>query len=212
LFSVRSVTFAYPGQDKLFQNLSLEIKPDENILLRGENGSGKSTLLRLLLGLVKPVSGSIELTGKDPGKQCAEQFRNINFNQQSTRENLFGLTPRHDLEVWQMAYPERFQDRDSMEIDPILNAKLDFPYSRLSTGELQAISLLWLPLFADLFWILDEPTVGLDSSRKEDFVTLCAEKRTTNSGMLIVSHDQALPESLFERVLLLENGSLREVK
>lgn len=208
LFRVSNLSFAWPEQDPLLKDISLAIGSREKILLRGETGSGKSTLLQLLLGLLKPRSGAVFIQEKPVGKLAAATFRQIWFSRQGMREDLFGLSPLHDLQIWQMAYPELLTPQALASLKDPLTAKWETPWSALSAGEMRAFSLLLLPFFTDKFWILDEPTTSLDAARKEAFLELCREKRP--AGMLIVSHDSALPESLFDRILLLQDGTIRE--
>lgn len=210
LFHLRDLHFAYPGQPPLLQGVSLDIFSGDKILLRGANGCGKSTLLNLLAGILKPLSGTLLLRGKPPSEQPPRGFRELVLCRQRAGDDLFGITPRHDLESWRLAWPERFGETAVQNLgDPLLKS-LDAPFSKLSAGELRAFTLLWLPLLLDKFWLLDEPTAGLDASRQERFAALCSAKQ--GSGHLIVSHTPALPESLFNRVLLLEKGALRELE
>ncbi|HOY83738.1 MAG TPA: ATP-binding cassette domain-containing protein [Candidatus Syntrophosphaera sp.] len=209
LFHLQALDFAYPDQPLLLKQLSLTIAPADKILLTGANGSGKSTLLDLLAGMLKPRSGNLLLRGNAPSAQAPEAFRELVFRRQKAADDLFGLVPRHDLEAWRLAWPECFSEDAVQNLgDPLLDM-LDTPYSRLSAGELRAFTLLWLPLLQDKFWLLDEPTAGLDASRQQRFVELCASK--LDSGYLIVSHSTALPARLFTRVLSLENGALKEL-
>lgn len=204
--------FAYPGQPVLLQGINLEIGEGESVLLKGETGSGKSTLIDLILGLRQPLSGSIELDGQAVGSLVASEYRKLWIGRQNAPGNLFGLTPRHDLEIWQIAHPDRLQGLDYDALAGPLAKLWDSPFGSLSSGELRAFSQILLPLFMDKFWLLDEPTASLDAARKEEFVRLCRQKRDSNPGLMIVSHDPILPPDLFDRVLLLENGSLREVR
>lgn len=207
---IQALDFAYPGAEKLFINLSLAVNRGDSILLRGPNGSGKSTLLRLLAGLLKPQSGSIIVgevtkTGKKPAYPAG-----IVYHGQNPRDNLFGLVPRHDLELWQLAEPGAIRVLTAGDQADPLSAKLDEPYARLSNGELRAGAQLLLPCLMHRFWLLDEPTLGLDSRRSGAFRDLCRAKVASGMGMLIVSHDPELPKSLFNRVLTLKHGQLLE--
>jgi ABC-type transport system involved in cytochrome c biogenesis ATPase subunit len=209
LFQLRDLDFAYPSQPSLLRKLCLTVCMGDRILLTGTNGSGKSTLLDLLAGILKPSSGMLLLLDKAPAEQSPEAFLDLVFRRQKAEDDLFGLVPRHDLEAWRLAWPERFSEPVVQGLKDPLMDKLDTPYSRLSAGELRAFTLLWLPLLVDKFWLLDEPTAGLDPSRKQRFGELCAAKEAP--GYLIVSHSGLLPNSLFTRVLSLENGALKEL-
>jgi len=209
LFQLRDLDFAYPSQPPLLRKLCLTVCMGDRILLTGTNGSGKSTLLDLLAGILKPSSGMLLLRDKAPAEQSPEAFLELVFRRQKAEDDLFGLVPRHDLEAWRLAWPERFSEPVVQGLKDPLMDKLDTPYSRLSAGELRAFTLLWLPLLVDKFWLLDEPTAGLDPSRKQRFGELCAAKEAP--GYLIVSHSGLLPNCLFTRVLSLENGALKEL-
>lgn len=212
VFEVRDLSFAYPGGKSLLQNLTFSLAASDRVLLRGDNGSGKSTLLLLLMGILAPSSGSVKLNGQESRKLSADQYRGVIYSGQSARESLFGLVPRHDIELWRLAAFGRNGEIDLTTLDDPLAAKLDTPYTSLSGGEMRACANLLLPFFAERFWLLDEPTVGLDTFRQQRFAQICAERAANGGGMLIVSHDPALAEELFDRFLLLENGRLRELK
>ncbi len=210
LFRLTDLDFSYPGQPVLLRGVDLTIREQERVLLTGDNGSGKTTLLKLLVGLLKPSSGQVLLSGEEPGRQSPELYRSLFFSQQNSVDNLFGLCPRHDLQVWQIAHPERLDSAGLETNDDTLARNWDRPFSALSAGELQALALLYLPRFLDKFWILDEPTAGLDAERKARFHALCQQKMGQSHGMLVVSHDPGLPASLFDRKLLLQDGQLME--
>src|SRR5687768_12177570 len=64
---VSGVSFAY-GRDLVIEDVSFTVAPGEFVALVGPNGSGKSTLLRVLLGLLPPLTGSVEVLGSPPGQ------------------------------------------------------------------------------------------------------------------------------------------------
>jgi len=210
LFQIDNITFAYPKKPPLFQDFSLEIKAEDKILLYGANGSGKSTLLALLMGLLTPQEGYITLNDTPIQELTPENYSAVLYSHQNARMDLFGLIPRNDWELWHLALPDKFTEESLILAEPDLMAKFDTPYTHLSGGELRAFSLLWLPLLQDRFWLLDEPTAGLDVEHKKDFIELCRNK--SESGYLIISHEAALKENFFNRILLLEKGRLTRIK
>ena len=210
VWQIKGLDFSWPDRGEVLKGVELEINSHDRILLRGINGSGKTTLLRLLTGELSPCGGSVLFEGKEAIRQTPEAWKSVISCSQNPRDNLFGMTLRHDLEIWRLAHPDRFATQGSQSVGDPLQEKLDQPYSALSSGELRAASLLWLPRFMDLFWLLDEPTAGLDASRKDRFWELLQEKKNPGAGMLMVSHDPELPESLFDRVLIIKQGRLEE--
>jgi ABC-type multidrug transport system ATPase subunit len=211
LFEVENLHFHYTsGRDEIFNEVTFLIEWKDRILLRGPNGCGKSTLLKLLAGLLSPQKGSIRRLGKENPRLDASLFKRVFFLQQSTAQNLFGLCPGHDAEIWSLASESSIQWKDLLDRDPVLRRKADDPFSRLSGGELQAFSLLWLSAFSERFWILDEPTAGLDQSRKRNLFKLLEERKEGPAGMLVTSQDAALDPALFDRQLTIAGGKIVE--
>jgi len=85
-----------------------------------------------------------------------------------------------------------------------LAARLDAPFSQLSSGEKRAFALLPLYFCPEKYWILDEPTASLDATRKERFLELCRSKK----GMLVASHETDLLLPAMDRVLHLRDGRI----
>ncbi len=210
MFEIRGLRFAYPDREPLFDGLALEVGSSGRVLIRGANGAGKSTLLRLLAGILTPQAGVCLISGNPSHKLTPSQYRSLLYRDQNSRANLFGLTPRHDLELWQLAAAASLDGCAPDTLEAGLGASLDTPYTQLSSGQIQACSLLLLPWLPDRFWLLDEPTAGLDERRKQELAQLVAQKRASGCGLIVVSHDPALPQELFDRVLILEHGTLRE--
>lgn len=201
---VDGIYFGYPDAPALFEGACVSIGREERVLLTGENGCGKSTLLKLLVGLLRPQKGTVSLAGKEVGMANAAAFRKVFFQQQGSGENLFGLCPRHDAEIWRIASEEKHSMEGLASSDPPLLQKADLPFKALSSGELQAFSLLWLPAYQTRFWILDEPTAGLDSRRKNAFIKMLQEKK----GLLIVSQDTELEPRSFDRVFTIQDRQI----
>jgi energy-coupling factor transport system ATP-binding protein len=94
---VSGVTFRYGEREALF-NLSLELRAGELLALMGRNGSGKSTLLRLLIGLLRPSAGRVEVLGRDiAGVTVEELAGRVGYVPQDPRSLLFHDTVREEL-------------------------------------------------------------------------------------------------------------------
>jgi NitT/TauT family transport system ATP-binding protein len=99
LISIRNVSHGYDlhGEDRIILNdINLEVKRGEFITIVGITGSGKSTLLKLILGVVKPISGEIKIEGKvvaKPNKEVGIVFQKYSlFENRTAKENvLLGL-------------------------------------------------------------------------------------------------------------------------
>ena len=188
----------------ILDELDLVVPEKNRIGILGDAGCGKSTLLKLLTGLLKPSSGHILWQGKPLGEPDASFYAGLFYLQQQSAENLFGLCPRHDLEIWQLLWPDILGQKLDKMLGTDLAARLDAPFNQLSSGEKRAFALLPLYFCPEKYWILDEPTASLDAARKGRFLELCRSKK----GMLVASHETDLLLPAMDRVLHLRDGSI----
>ena len=214
LFSLKDVSFAYPGGRELLKCATFSLDGSHLTLLSGENGCGKSTLLKLLCGDLKPSSGELLWAGKPLPKDRTAFFRQVWHLEQEAARQRIGICPRHDLEVWDMAFDRRIDPKPWTEAAGRFNlnpSRLDLPYHHLSTGEARAAALMHLPWLKSHFWLLDEPLAGLDTFRASRVVQLIAEKLTDGVGALVVTHDPEAFRDLPHRHYELRKGKLMEL-
>lgn len=198
LFRLSGVIFGYDKSNPIFNNLSLCIHPDTNILLKGDNGSGKSTLLKLLIGLLTPSSGSVQIAGKTLNGLTAESFRHVVYQGQTISENLLGISPSQNWKLWKLSLPSL--PNYPYQLDPI--------FADLSTGQAKQAGQSILPFVGDRFWLLDEPLANLDESAKNQFVDLLRTKAERNPGMLIVAHEDLASLLPFNQIWTLNSGDI----
>lgn len=198
LFSLEDVSFRIKRSGKkelLFDQINLQIKDGEKILLIGENGSGKTTLLRLINGLYKPSSGKIFYLSMDlhskilNRKEGRIRFRKENgFLFQLPDTMFFHTTVRDEIafgpETFQM---DQVQERvlsiaKKLQIENLLDRA---PYE-LSYGEKKRVALAALLVNEPRFLLLDEPLAGLDPPVMEMIADLFSEMKT---GFLLSTHD-----------------------
>lgn len=153
----------------LFKNLSFTLKQGQILYLTGPNGCGKSTLLRVLAGLAAPARGRINYfycrKAYNAGKMC-----HYLSNQNAMKES---LTILENLTFWSKFYGINKEKRTLetlLQRFGLLSLK-DFPFSQLSTGQRRRLGLARLLLKPCPFWLMDEPSAGLD----QDFLRLFYE-------------------------------------
>lgn len=202
MISISDLYFAYPGRKELFGGLCLHLERHENVLLTGANGCGKSTLLKLIVGLLSPEKGHIRLAGKPVKGLSAELCSAIIYHSQHTDENLLGINPQQDWDIWKLALPQLPELQDSNEV----------LFSEHSSGMLKQYSQRILPYVPDKYWILDEPFTALDAQASAAMWELLRQKSQNHPGMLIVSHEFGHNEAEFQRILSLQQGRIREVQ
>ncbi|MEF9883840.1 ABC transporter ATP-binding protein [Streptomyces sp. P9-A4] len=204
------------GRTHALDGLDLTVETGEVHGFLGPNGSGKSTTIRVLLGLLRPDSGTTTLLGKDPWQDAVELHRRIAYvpgdvtlwRNLSGGEviDLFGRL-RGGLDKARRAeLTERF------ELDPTKKGRT---YSK---GNRQKVALVAaFASDADLF-VLDEPTSGLDPLMEEVFQSCVEEARDRGRTVLLSSHILSEVESLCDRVSIIrkgrtvESGSLVELR
>lgn len=216
-----------PGQI-LHKDLNLQVRRDEVMTLVGGSGSGKTQLLRVILGLKRPVGGSVRVFGvswEDPSfKKVRDARRRMGMLFQNGA--LFSALTVFD----NVAFPLRERGGVSeKKIRAIVHAKLSevelaphhgtlLPAS-LSGGMVKRVALARALALAPDLVILDEPTAGLDPDRSERFVQLIQRLRADHRfAMLMVTHDLDTLFALTDRVAVLGDrhiiacGTLEEVR
>jgi heme exporter protein A len=178
----------FRGERLVFRDLSLAVPAGGALVLAGPNGSGKSTLLRLLAGLVRPAAGRVLWDGEDAFADIAGHGRRVVYigHQDAVKP---GLTVTENL---------RFAAAVSGRSVPTalaavgLEALADLPARMLSAGQKRRLALSRLVLSAAPLWLLDEPTLGLDTAAIERFGGLLAAHRAAG-GMVVAATHVPLP-------------------
>src|SRR5207302_6026175 len=218
----RKLTRTYGTGDLLtvaLDDVSLELKRSEFVLLMGPSGSGKSTLLAVLSGLLKPTSGDVVALGQDLwqlSEKERERFRRRHCGFIFQGYNLFPmLTARQQVELvlrWgEGLLPRPARRRAGELLDMLgLSRKGHLYPEQLSGGEKQRVAIGRALVKEPAFCFADEPTSALDWAHGEQVIGLLRsaahEKGTT---VLVVAHDPRIMP-FADRVLHLEDGELEE--
>lgn len=172
------------GERIVFTDLGFTLDGGGAMVLRGPNGSGKSSLLRLMAGLGRPVEGVLRWNGDDIRDDfTAHRARSVYVGHADGVKS--ALTVRENLAFW--AGLGDGGDRVQGAIDRMgLSALADIAGRFLSAGEKRRLALARLLVRDASLWLLDEPTVGLDSAAQAVFENLLAD-HCTGGGMVAVS-------------------------
>ncbi|MEM9524592.1 MAG: oligopeptide/dipeptide ABC transporter ATP-binding protein [Pseudomonadota bacterium] len=202
------------------QPVSFEIATGETLGLVGESGCGKSTLARMLVGLLPPTTGRVEIEGRalekaDPAKfghmiQYLFQDPVSSLNPRKTIRQAMEVPLKH---LHRMNGSER-EDR-IREIFDAVNLREEFldryPHE-FSGGQAQRIGIARALVAQARIIILDEPVSALDVSVQAQVLNLLADlKRRFNLTYLFISHDLAVVEAVSDRVAVLYFGSVVEI-
>ena len=146
------------GGRMVFQNLNFEIAAGEFAELRGPNGAGKSSLLRLLAGLNVPESGSLIFEGGQDEATIAEHAHYIGHSE----ANKPALTVQENLKFWSELLGAPLNPNATSFFN--LDGLADDQALLLSAGQKRRLALTRLVLAHRPIWLLDEPSVGLDTA------------------------------------------------
>ncbi len=200
------------GGHPVLRDICLEVRPGEFIGVIGTNGAGKTTLLRVILGLLRPSTGSVRLFGQ-PAKRGNAAVGYVPQKQQFDPDTplrardlvALGL----DGQRWGIAFPSAARRRRIDEALQWVDA-LDFadaPVGRLSGGEQQRLMIAQALLVRPRLLLLDEPLANLDLRSAHEVVQLVARLgREQTVAVMLVAHDMNPLLPVMDRVLYLAEG------
>ena len=162
------------NENKLFHNISFDIKHGEALHIKGRNGSGKSTLIRIILGITEPVKGTLE--NKSTKEICYLGHKNALKTY---------LTLDDNINLMQLGNSEMLKSYlDKLE----LNKYRDVTVSNLSFGQQKKLALLRVFLNNSDLIILDEPFVGLDDGALSILTSFLNNELIKNKSLVFTSH------------------------
>jgi ABC-2 type transport system ATP-binding protein len=200
-----SKSFAAP----VLQDLNLELRRGESLALVGANGAGKSTLIKMILGLVRPSQGRIELYGRDPSDP---QSRTAVGYLPEMPGYWAELTARELLtymgKLRQLPAPTVVSRMGSLLGALGLKIRGARAMGGYSKGMLQRTGVAQALLHDPDFIILDEPMSGLDPRAQEKLRQILLQLRARGKTLLVSSHSLEDIRSLCTRVVVLEKSKV----
>ena len=192
--------------------ISFRLAPGSVTGLLGGNGAGKTTTIAMIMGLVLPSSGRIQVLGYPMPEQSAEVLGRMNFESPYV-DMPMRLTVRQNLSVFAQLYGVADIDARIGELaaDLDLTEFLDRPNGKLSAGQKTRVSLAKSLLNKPEVLLLDEPTASLDPDTA-DWVRsrLEAYRRDNRATVLLASHNMNEVERLCERVIIMKKGRIED--
>ena len=209
----------------ILDNLNLEIKRNSITTILGFSGAGKSTLMKILLGLVKPTRGSIEILGEsifDLSKYEIKEFRR-NFGMVFQYAALFdSLTTEDNISFPMREFTKMSESEISQHCSKLLglvgleeDSKTKLP-SQLSGGMRKRVGLARALALEPKIILYDEPTTGLDpiTTKIVNDLILGTAKKANQDGReltsLIISHDIRATLGISDYVAFLDRGRIIE--
>jgi cobalt/nickel transport system ATP-binding protein len=192
LIKLEGVSFNYPGGPPVLNQLDFQFNRGDRIGLIAPNGSGKTTLLHLIMGLLKPSAGRIEIFGKltRDEKDFASVRRKIGLLFQDADDQLFSPTVLEDVAFGPLNLGKPKNEAIQIAQETLAFLGLDGFENRitfkLSGGEKRLVSLATVLAMAPEILLLDEPVNGLDTETKAKLTEILS---SLDLSYLLISHD-----------------------
>ncbi len=204
ILEVRGLHFRI-GRKTILRDVSFDLPEGQISALLGTNGSGKSTLMQLLLGLLKPNEGSVQVLGRPAHRGGRRQREQVTFV--PSIPDVYGwMTPR-EMFAFLAAQYSWWDDAMVTEHSEVLRVPLDTSFCSLSRGQAMKAMVLGALAPRPKLLLLDEPFGGLDPNAREELMAsllACVENQA--QSILIATHQLDVAARLADRVVVLEEG------
>ena len=202
IFSLNNLSYKVSNKF-IIKNITFDIKKNIITIIKGPNGAGKTTLLKILFGMLKPTSGSLQRLFDSEKYELSYIFQNSVFLNRSVEENLNHVLFCKNINKnkWKSIILSVLKE---FNLDYMLSLNL----KSLSGGELQLLALVRGILIHPDILFYDEPTNNLDRDNVETIAKMIYKFRLDGSSIIIVSHDDALTKILKHDEIVMKEGTL----
>jgi len=215
---VISITKLYKSFDEnhVLRGIDLELCKGENLVVLGRSGTGKSVLIKIIVGLLKPDSGTVKVFDKEVDKLDKKELMEVRlkigflfqhsalYDSMTIRENLEFPLVRNKRHISREEIDESVKDvLEAVDLSDTIN---QLP-SELSGGQQKRIGLARTLIMKPEIIFYDEPTAGLDpltSGEINDLINEVQEKYKTSS--IIITHDLTCAKDTGDRIFMMEKG------
>lgn len=211
IIDLRDISFSYRGGRPVLDRCSFRLHRGERVGIVGSTGSGKTTLFSLIMGLLQPGGGTIELFGKrvEKEKDFAEARRRIGLLFQDADDQLFSPTVLEDVAFGPLNLGKSPEEAAAKARETLaslgLSAFEDRVTYRLSGGEKTLVSLAGVLAMEPEILLLDEPTNGLDEAAEEKLVSALL---ALEHSRVTISHNLDFLAKVADKVYILKEGAL----
>jgi cobalt/nickel transport system ATP-binding protein len=211
IINLTDISFSYPGESEVLDKLNLQFSRNEKTGLMGPNGSGKTTLFHIIMGLLKPLSGNIEIFGK-PAKEEKDFIdvrKRIGLLFQDADDQLFSPTVLEDVAFGPLNLGKSKDEaidiaRKTLEFLGLAGFEDRITY-KLSGGEKRLVSLATVLAMEPEILLLDEPTTGLDEKTK---TKIKKTLRELDLSYILISHEFDLLSEITDSIYTMDKGKI----
>lgn len=213
LIRLRDVSFHYTADRPVLTGVDFDLRRGDRVGLVGPNGGGKTTLLYLLVGLVHPVAGTVEVFGRDrrTERDFLEVRPRVGFVFQDPEDQLFCPTVAEDVAFGPLNLGKT--QEEAMAIVRATLARLELAdlaeriTYRLSFGQKKLVSIATALAMQPEVLLLDEPDAGLDVHHTDRVVEVLS---ALQESVFVVSHHRTFLERFCHRIVVLRDGAIQD--
>ena len=211
IVNLRGLSFSYSADNPVIDNLSFHLYRGDRIGLVGPNGSGKTTLFHIILGLLRPSSGTIELFGKPVKKErdFREVRKRIGLLFQDPDDQLFSPTVLEDVAFGPLNLGKSPEEARDVALKTLARLNLSGFKERitykLSGGEKRLVSLATVLAMDPEVLLLDEPTNGLDEETEEKITHILKKLKLS---YIFISHNFDFLSKTTDKIYAMAKGKI----
>jgi phospholipid/cholesterol/gamma-HCH transport system ATP-binding protein len=217
--SVRGLQKSF-GDNHVLRGIDLDIYQGENLVVLGRSGTGKSVLIKIIAGLLKPDSGTVQVLGQEVDKLPVKELESLRLKLGFSFQN----SALYDsMTVWEnLAFPLQRNSRklSAAEVDKAVRSVLEavglsktihqLP-AELSGGQRKRIGIARTLIMQPAIMLYDEPTAGLDPITSMEINNLINEvQRAYHTSSVIITHDLTCAKATGDRIVVLLDGQFTE--
>ena len=215
IVSIKGVYKSFEDNDVL-NGVDLDLYKEENIVVLGKSGSGKSVLIKIIIGLMKPDKGTVEVLGKEVHKLNKKELiglrlkigflfqHNALYDSMTVRENLEFPLKRNKRDLAQEKIDEAVDD--VLDAVGLTDTADQYP-SELSGGQEKRIAIARTIILKPELVLYDEPTAGLDPITSVEINQLIKEvKERYKTSSVIITHDLTCAKTTGDKIFMLVDG------
>ncbi len=206
------VSFAYPNGFMALEDVVFRVSSGEFVAMLASNGSGKTTLIKILVGLLKPQSGTVRIGGRTLGEYSdAELYQRVGLVFQNPNDQLISATVAEDV---------AFGPRNLGLTAEVVRSRVDEALHcvgadhlreraihHLSFGEQKRVAIAGTLAMKPSILILDEPTAGLDPAGEHEMMRLLGDLNHQHGiTVILATHSVDLLPLFAHRIYLLNRG------
>jgi len=211
ILRLEKVSYAYPGGAAVLNGLDLVLNSGDRLGLAAPNGSGKTTLFHLIMGLIRPTAGTIEIFGRPRLREAdfVEVRRRIGMLFQDSDDQLFSPTVIEDVAFGPLNLGQSREQALAVSRDTLAFLGLsDFEDRitfKLSGGEKRLVALATVLAMKPEALLLDEPTAGLDDRTKARLIEILGRLDLTS---IVISHEFDFLSATARRIFTMRQGRI----